>query len=236
MREALHGWKFDRDGVRPAVAPTIPLHCNDEFLAGCATLAREYGVGLQTHLAESKVQVVAGLRGEQVMNKSRKVGGLGLKALHQLGDFDERDWFGYVYVENRPAVLPEDCAFRRLEDDVVLRIACGELLLYLFAEIVLTVFGFPKAMREPEFIDERAVNTQRVSAIPFDRPFGNQLPIKLPAAVLQQSLEGRANRSFVRHADRFELTQSFVIILDGLVGWFEVKLFHQQEEPGSHES
>jgi len=62
MRKALHGWKFDRDGVRPAVAPTIPLHCNDEFLAGCATLAREYGVGLQTHLAESKVQVVAGLK------------------------------------------------------------------------------------------------------------------------------------------------------------------------------
>jgi len=62
MRKALHGWKFDRDGVRPAVAPTIPLHCIDEFLAGCATLAREYGVGLQTHLAESKVQVVAGLK------------------------------------------------------------------------------------------------------------------------------------------------------------------------------
>ena len=35
MRQALHGWKFDRDEVRPAVAPTIPLHCNDEFLAGC---------------------------------------------------------------------------------------------------------------------------------------------------------------------------------------------------------
>jgi guanine deaminase len=62
MRTALHGWKFDRDEVRPAVAPTIPLHCSDDFMVGCANLAREYGVGLQTHVAESKVQAVVGLR------------------------------------------------------------------------------------------------------------------------------------------------------------------------------
>ena len=62
MRRALHGWRFSRDEVRPAVAPTIPLHCSDEFLVGCARLAREYGVGLHTHVAESKVQAVSGLR------------------------------------------------------------------------------------------------------------------------------------------------------------------------------
>jgi guanine deaminase len=62
MRKALHAWKFDRDEIRPAVAPTIPLHCSDEFLAGCGALARDYGVGLQTHLAESKVQVVSGMK------------------------------------------------------------------------------------------------------------------------------------------------------------------------------
>ena len=62
MRKALHAWKFDRNDIRPAVAPTIPLHCDDEFLAGCGALARDYGVGLQTHLAESKVQVVAGMK------------------------------------------------------------------------------------------------------------------------------------------------------------------------------
>jgi guanine deaminase len=62
MRKALHGWKFDRDGIKSAVAPTIPLHCNDEFLAGCGALAREYGVGLQTHLSESKVQAVSALK------------------------------------------------------------------------------------------------------------------------------------------------------------------------------
>ncbi len=62
MRRALQGWKFDRDEVRPAVAPTIPLHCSDEFMVACARLAREFGVGLHTHVSESKVQALAGLK------------------------------------------------------------------------------------------------------------------------------------------------------------------------------
>jgi guanine deaminase len=44
--------------IRVAVAPTIPGQCSDAFLAGCQRLAQEYGVGLHTHLAESKVQAV----------------------------------------------------------------------------------------------------------------------------------------------------------------------------------
>ena len=62
MRKALQAWKFDRDEVRPAVAPTIPLHCSDEFMVACARLAREFGVGLHTHVSESKVQAIAGLK------------------------------------------------------------------------------------------------------------------------------------------------------------------------------
>jgi guanine deaminase len=62
IRQALHGWKFDRGEVRPAVAPTIPLHCSDEFMVGCGNLAREYGTGLHTHVSESKVQALAGLK------------------------------------------------------------------------------------------------------------------------------------------------------------------------------
>jgi guanine deaminase len=45
--------------VRLALAPTIPTQCTDAFLAGCARQAREHGVGIHTHLAESKVQVIA---------------------------------------------------------------------------------------------------------------------------------------------------------------------------------
>ncbi len=48
--------------VRTAVSPTIPNQATDEFLDGCARLAREYGVGVHTHLAESKVQVIESQR------------------------------------------------------------------------------------------------------------------------------------------------------------------------------
>jgi 5-methylthioadenosine/S-adenosylhomocysteine deaminase len=58
----LRGWSFDRDRVRPAVAPTIPHHCSDGFVTGCADLAREFEIGLHSHVAESKVQAVTGVR------------------------------------------------------------------------------------------------------------------------------------------------------------------------------
>jgi 5-methylthioadenosine/S-adenosylhomocysteine deaminase len=62
MRGALAHWSFDRDRVRLAVAPTIPHHCSDAFILGCANLAREFDVGLHSHVAESKVQAVVGTR------------------------------------------------------------------------------------------------------------------------------------------------------------------------------
>ena len=59
IRDALHSWSFDRDRIRPAVAPTIPHHCSDGFILGCAALARDFDVGLHSHVGESKVQAVA---------------------------------------------------------------------------------------------------------------------------------------------------------------------------------
>src|SRR5262245_26157553 len=58
MRKALQKWPFDK--VVLAVAPTIPHHCSDDFMIACRDLAREYEVGIHSHVAESKVQVVAG--------------------------------------------------------------------------------------------------------------------------------------------------------------------------------
>jgi guanine deaminase len=56
-------WNGAADGrLRIAIAPTIPNQATDEFLDGCARLAREYGAGVHTHLAESKVQVVESQR------------------------------------------------------------------------------------------------------------------------------------------------------------------------------
>lgn len=58
-RRVLGGWTHNRDRVRPALGPTIPHHCSDDFLAGCRDLAREHGVGMQMHVGESKPQAVA---------------------------------------------------------------------------------------------------------------------------------------------------------------------------------
>ena len=56
----LANWSFDRRFVRPALGPTIPLHCSDEFLRQCNQLSAEHGVRLQTHLAESRAQAAIG--------------------------------------------------------------------------------------------------------------------------------------------------------------------------------
>jgi 5-methylthioadenosine/S-adenosylhomocysteine deaminase len=77
MRQALIGWSFDRDQVRPAVAPTIPHHCSDEFIRGCADLAREFDVALHSHVAESKVQAVTGIR-VYGMTQTAHLDGLGV--------------------------------------------------------------------------------------------------------------------------------------------------------------
>jgi len=61
VRAALRSWRFDRQSVRLAIAPTIPLHCSDADWQAAARLAQDYGVGLHTHLAESKVQALAGV-------------------------------------------------------------------------------------------------------------------------------------------------------------------------------
>jgi len=62
IRSGLQNWPFDRDQIRPAVAPTIPHHCSDAFILGCAGLAREFEIGLHSHVAESKVQAITGIR------------------------------------------------------------------------------------------------------------------------------------------------------------------------------
>ncbi|HEY2993853.1 MAG TPA: amidohydrolase family protein [Methylomirabilota bacterium] len=62
MRTALKAWTLDREQVRLAVAPTIPHHCSDAFIRACVDLVKEHGVGLHSHVAESKVQAMVGLQ------------------------------------------------------------------------------------------------------------------------------------------------------------------------------
>ena len=58
----LRGWRWNGHSIHVGVAPTIPLHCTESFACGCAKLARAHGVRLHTHVGESKVQAVAGMR------------------------------------------------------------------------------------------------------------------------------------------------------------------------------
>ncbi len=61
-RRILPARPFPRDHVRPALGPTIPLHCTDEFPRRLPRLAREFDMGIQMHLAESRTQAVLGRR------------------------------------------------------------------------------------------------------------------------------------------------------------------------------
>ena len=62
IRAALAASPTASDEIRFAVAPTIPQHCSDDFIRGCANLAREFGLPIHSHVGESKVQAVAGMR------------------------------------------------------------------------------------------------------------------------------------------------------------------------------
>ena len=56
IRDAARTWSHSSDRIRLGIAPTIPLHCSDDFIAGCRDLATEFGLPVQTHLAESAPQ------------------------------------------------------------------------------------------------------------------------------------------------------------------------------------
>jgi len=62
IADVVENWGADADLVRPAVPPTIPHHCTDGFLAGCRDIAHAHGIGLHSHVAESKVQAIASRR------------------------------------------------------------------------------------------------------------------------------------------------------------------------------
>jgi len=61
-RELIESWPFDRERIGIALGPTIPLHCSDDYLTAHRDLARELDVATHTHLGESKIQALSGVR------------------------------------------------------------------------------------------------------------------------------------------------------------------------------
>jgi 5-methylthioadenosine/S-adenosylhomocysteine deaminase len=60
LKRLVRGWNRPASKAGLALAPTIPLHCSEALLRGCARISEEEGTQLHMHLAESKVQAVAG--------------------------------------------------------------------------------------------------------------------------------------------------------------------------------
>jgi guanine deaminase len=60
VKKILKGWNDHGGKIKPALGPTIPHHCSDEFLLACRDLAAEQGLGIQMHVSESKMQAVVG--------------------------------------------------------------------------------------------------------------------------------------------------------------------------------
>jgi len=79
-RDAIRRWDGTAEGrIRMAAAPVVPGECSDDFLAGCVALTRDYGVRLQTHLAETKIQALYGMRrwGKTLVGHLHDVGMIG---------------------------------------------------------------------------------------------------------------------------------------------------------------
>ncbi|WP_210437440.1 amidohydrolase family protein, partial [Escherichia coli] len=50
------------DRIRVALAPTIPMLCSDEFLQTCGEISAERNIGLHSHVGESYVQALTGMK------------------------------------------------------------------------------------------------------------------------------------------------------------------------------
>jgi guanine deaminase len=60
IRAAAKGWSHGGRNIRLGCGPTIPLHGTDDFLKGCRALSAEFGLPMQSHVAESRYQSAGG--------------------------------------------------------------------------------------------------------------------------------------------------------------------------------
>jgi guanine deaminase len=79
MEAIVKAWRWGAHDIHVAIAPTIPLHCTEDFLTGCARLARDHGLRLHSHVGESRVQAVSAIRryGRTLVAECERLGLLG---------------------------------------------------------------------------------------------------------------------------------------------------------------
>ena len=128
-------------------------------------------------------------------------------------DFDEVVRLGNVEIERALAILHEHGAMRRLEEDVVARVAELEFCADLLVEIVARVFGLPQAVDEAEAVEQRAIRRDLRAGFGLERIFRDELPLVGAAfvnergAIFEQRLKGGADGALVGHAELLELVE-----------------------------
>jgi hypothetical protein len=117
-------------------------------------------------------------------------------------------------VEHRAVGLPEQ--------DVLLRVAEGELAFDLLVEVVRGILGFLQAVVEAVEVQQRAVSLGVGLALAPEGVLGHEFPVELAGAGFEQGLEGQAHRGFVRHAQARKIREAVVVGSNDLVRRFEL--------------
>ena len=129
-------------------------------------------------------------------------------------------------VEHDVAVLEEQGAVGALEEDVGAGIARLKLLLHLGFEGIFGVLGFPVAAREIGGVDEGSVNAEGMAVLALDGVLGDEGPVVLAGAGLEQVLEGSADVTLLVEVAAGEALEGGVVGLDRSGGRFEVECAH----------
>jgi 5-methylthioadenosine/S-adenosylhomocysteine deaminase len=59
LEDFVHRWRERHPRLRPMLGPSAPQRCSDAFLEHVSALASRHGVGVHTHLLETRSQVIA---------------------------------------------------------------------------------------------------------------------------------------------------------------------------------
>ena len=124
------------------------------------------------------------------------------------------------------AILVEDGAGGRLEEDVGEGIAFGYLGLDLFSEVVGGVLGLPEAVDEGEGVDEGAVCAERLFGGALELVLLDEVPVIGSGGALEEVGEGGAGVALGGVAVLVELLEGGVIGLDVGRGRLEGKEAH----------
>jgi hypothetical protein len=135
----------------------------------------------------------------------------------ELKDFNKLSGICNILIKKEIIILIENGSLRGLEQDIITRVTKGKLAFYFFIEVIVFVFGFPVAVSKFISIDQSTINTNGVFAFAFDFPLGDESPLELFSAVVEQTLEGLAYGSFVGYVDGLESLQRFIVIDNGFV-------------------